>query len=141
MRFPRNLERAPFVFSAGWSVGASLYLLLRPMTIVEEIAQAASTGAQSFEQVERQVSWFQVQGAWGVFILLVFALMFSGIWVFATRARYGILAVLSIFAVALTLLAGFSIGPLYLPAVAGVMLGWVFLGAGRLFGSARETSF
>ncbi len=140
MRFRRNLERAPFIFSACWSVAAGLYLLLKPVTILEEIAQAASSGAQSFEQVERQVSWYQVQGAWGVFILLVFALLFSGIGYLAIKTRYGMLAGLSVIAVALTFLAGFSIGPLYLPAVAGVMLGWVLLAAGRLLGQVGEGS-
>lgn len=128
------------MFAALWSIGASLYLLLTPIPVREIIAGSASTGSESVEQVTRQVSWYEAQGLWGVLVLIIFTLLFSSIGVLATRARYVSLAIFSLLATALTFLAGFSIGPLYFPAVLAVVAGWILLGLGKLLTANNQPS-
>lgn len=128
-----KFKTIPFALAAVWSIGASIYLLLTPMRITELVAQTAPETSKSIEQVERQVSWYQVQGIWGVVLVLAFALLYSGTWISAARGRYGILAILSVTALTLTFLAGFSIGPLYFPALVGVVAGWWLMALGKIF--------
>ena len=132
MRAFNRLRRLPFVFAALWSIGASINLLLTPSTVQEVIAESVASGSESIGQVSRQVSWYEAQGLWGVFVLIIFALLFSSIGVFATRNRYSMLALFSLLAMTLTFLAGFSVGPMFFPAVLAVALGWIGLGLEKL---------
>jgi hypothetical protein len=140
MRSLNGFKRLFFIFAALWSIGASIYLLLTPVTVQEVIAEGFASGEESIEQVSRQVSWYEVQGLWGVFVLIIFALLFSSIGVFATRSRHGALAIFSFLAITLTILATFSIGPLYFPAVLAVSVGWILLGLEKVLGLRDQTS-
>lgn len=122
-----KLKVIPFAVAAAWAIAASLYIVLTPTTITEVIAETTPGTPQSIQHATRQISWYGAQGWRGILVLLIFVLLFSGAWVFAARAHYGLLAISSFLAVTLTLLATFSIGPLYYPAVLAVIFGWVLV--------------
>lgn len=127
----RNLvaiARLLFIFAALWSLGASAYWLLSPVTIHEIRASSVAGGSQSVEELSRQASWYEVQGLWGVIVLLVFALLYGSISFFAIKDQRLALAIASLLATAFTLLSGLSIGPLYLPALLAVCVAWLILG-------------
>jgi hypothetical protein len=119
-RFISRLQYGMFFAAALWAVGAGLWLALRPYTI--EVTTASTGGAAAGETFYRQVSFYEVQGAWGLFVLVVFALLYtSGFFFFRSGRRW--LAVLgTTLALALTVLAGFSIGPAYLPGAVAAMI-------------------
>ena len=128
MRSIENLYRIPFLFAAVWATGAGIYLILSPTVIQEIVATTSADGGQTIEELSRQVSWYEAQGVWGVIVLLIFALLYSSTAVLVLRNRFVALAVASSLAVILTFLAGFSIGPLYIPALLAVVVGWLTLG-------------
>ena len=115
-----------------WSIAAGIYLLLTPLTVQETTASATAGGAPTTEQITRQVSWYQVQGLWGVLVLIVFAALYAAVGLFAWRNHLVAAALASLAATTLTFLAGFSIGPFYLPATLAVLLGWLATGIGKL---------
>jgi hypothetical protein len=129
-----------FVFAALWSLGASIYLLLAPLTIHELGAEAVATGSPWVEELSSQASWYEIQGLWGVILLLLFGSLFVYAGVLALKDQYPMLAATSFMAVALTFLAGFSIGPLYLPAVLALLAGWLVIGFAKIMRSSKQTS-
>jgi len=140
MRYNTWLVRIPFLFSALWSIGVGLYVMLTPQTILEQVAVITPGDAETGEEIiTRQVSWYQVQGPWGVIVLVIFALLFSLTGFFVLRKRFLAAAVTSVLALLLSYLAGLSVGPLYLPAVLGVVVGWAILGLTRLLGAKENT--
>lgn len=133
MKFFTRLALIFFVFAALWSLGGSIYLLASPVSIHERRAESTANGSEFVEEVNKQASWYEVQGLWGVIVLLIFALLFSSAAFFAFKGKYIALAVTSFLAVTLTFLAGLSVGPIYLLAVFAVLAGWLMLGLARLF--------
>ncbi len=135
-----KLYRIPFLFATIWAIGASIYLLLSPTTIQEVIATSSADGSQTIEELSRQVSFYEVQGVSGVIALFIFALLYSSTAYLAWRNRLVALALASSLAIMLTLLAGFSIGLLYIPALLTVAVGWLALGLVKLVRRKRQTS-
>jgi len=131
MQRAHPIGRILLLAGALWSIAAGIYLLLTPMTVQEITASATAGGAQTTEQIT-QVSWYHVQGLWGVFILIVFAALYTAVGLFARRNHLASAALASLAATTLTFLAGFSIGPFYLPATLAVLLGWLAMAIGRL---------
>ncbi|MCI0772731.1 MAG: hypothetical protein J4N74_04840, partial [Chloroflexi bacterium] len=84
--------------------------------------------------------WYEVQGVWGVVVLLIFALLYSSTAYLALRNRLVALAIASASALMLTILAGFSIGPLYIPALLTVVVGWLTLGLGKMVRRKKQAS-
>lgn len=125
-------DRIAFMGSAVWSVGASMYLLMSPLTIHEVRATATRDGPQVAEEITRQATWYQVQGLWGVAVLAIFASLFVTIAILAVKERYLALLTVSLLATALVVLSGFTIGMFYLPAVVAVLLGWFGIGIRKL---------
>ena len=136
MRTLARIRKVPFALAGIWAIGASLYLLLRPQTVVSAVAVPGSPGV--VEEIQTQVSWYEVQGLWGVFILFLFGLLYASIWLFANLDRYVIAGLISVAAIALTILASLSIGPLYLPSVVMVVAGWLLMGLVRLMALERS---
>ncbi len=135
-----NLYRIPFLFAAIWAIGAGIYLLLSPTTIQEVVVTTSADGSQTIEEFSGQVSFYEVQGVSGVFVLLIFALLYSSTAYLALRNRLIALAIASSVAIMLTVLAGFSIGLLYIPALLTVVVGWLTLGLVKLVRRKRQTS-
>jgi hypothetical protein len=121
-RFIRRLQLALFFFAALWSVGAGLWLTLSPYTIEGIAATVIPGAAAETSTFSRQVSFYQVQGAWGIFVLFVFALLYSSGFYFFRRGRRWLATLGSVLALLLTFLAGYSVGPAYLPAAVAVMV-------------------
>jgi len=135
-----NLYRIPFLLAAIWAIGAGIYLLLSPTVIKEIVATSSADGSQTIEELSRQVSWYEVQGVWGVVVLLIFALLYSSTALFAMRSRIVALAIASSLALMLTVLAGFSIGFLYIPALLMVVAGWLAFGLTKIIRRYRGAS-
>jgi hypothetical protein len=140
MKDSYELFRIPLVFAAAWSIGASLYVLLTPIALHEQIAVSSPGVSGSSAEVILQASWYEVQGLWGVIILLIFSLIFASMGYFALRNDIRALAFASPLAVTLTILAGFSIGPFYFPAVIALAAGWAAWGVARLIALKEEGS-
>ena len=135
-----NLYRIPFLFAAIWAIGAGIYLLLSPTTIQEIVATTSADGGQTIEELSRQASWYEVQGVWGVIVLLIFALFYSSTAFLASRNGLVALAIASSLALMLTVLAGFSIGLLYIPALFMIIVGWLTLGLAKIVRRKRQAS-
>ena len=135
-----RLYRIPFLLAALLAIGASIYFLLSPTTIQEVVATTSANGSQTIEELSRQASWYEVQGVWGVVVLLIFALLYSSTAYLASRNRLVALAIASASALMLTILAGFSIGPLYIPALLMVVVGWLTLGLGKMVRRKKQAS-
>ena len=140
MRSIDNLYRIAFLFAAIWAIGAGIYLLLSPTTIQEGVATISADGGQTIEEFSRQASWYEVQGVWGVMVLLIFALLYSSTAYLAWRNRVVALAIASSLALMLTVLAGFSIGLVYIPALLTVVVGWLTLGLAKIVRRKRQAS-
>lgn len=71
---------------------------------------------------ERQLSWSESQGWWGIAILFIFSALYYGPLRFLDNGRIGLVYVFGLAVIALTFLAMFSIGPFYLPSALLVIL-------------------
>ena len=135
-----RVARIAFIASASWSVVAGLYVLFSPLTIQEVRTSGSPDGSSLTEVFTRHASWYQVQGLWGVLVLAAFASLFILIAVLALKGRYVLLLAASLTATILVLLAGFSIGLFYLPAVVAVLVGWSAIGIGKLISHESSAS-
>ena len=122
--------------AAAWAVGASIYIFFSPLS--GHGVTARRTFGESGSVIETYVteqSWYEAQGLWGVFVLAVFA----GIYLFAVRlawnGRYNALTIVSMITIALSIIAGFSIGGIYFPAAVGLVVGALILLSARLLTS------
>jgi len=122
LRLIKRLSRICFILSSLLALAASIYILAAPVNSIT--AQSSERGAL-VEETTRQVSWFAVQGWWGIFILVLFAAIYAGNAYFGVTQRWKLLAVGTPIVLILTYLAGFSIGTYYLPAAVALLLGCV----------------
>ena len=113
--------------AAAWAVGVSLHILLSPVTISGVTATLRRDSSEVVEVFTRQQSWYEAQGLWGVLALVVFC----GLYILAVRlawsGKYRALVILSVFAIGLSIVSGFSIGAAYLPAALGLFVGALVL--------------
>jgi hypothetical protein len=113
--------------AAVWAVGASLYIFFSPVTISGMTATLRRDSSEVVEVFTRQQSWYEAQGLWGVLGLVIFC----GLYILAVRlawsGKYRALVILSVFAIGLSILTGFSIGAAYLPAALGLFVGALIL--------------
>ena len=118
--------------AAIWAVGASLYIFSSPVSVhgkTDLLLRESSTVVEAFT---REQSWHEAQGLWGI-LWLVF---FSGLYLLAVRVAWKgnhiALAILSVTAIALTIVTGFSIGGAYLPAALGLFIGTLMFLSSKL---------
>jgi hypothetical protein len=109
--------------AATWAVGASLYVFSSPVSlhgVTDLMLRDSSTVVEAFT---REQSWYEARGLWGILWLV----LFSGLYLLAVRAAWRgnhiALAIMSVTAVALSIVTGFSIGGVYLPAALGLFIG------------------
>ena len=112
----RKAVRWLLTFSGFWAVGIGIWMIATPLHVSEITAVSESSSSLAPVIHEYQVSFYSVQGIWGIFILLVFALLYGVSAWFYVRGRQGTALVTGIAAMVLTYLAGFSVGPAYLPS-------------------------
>jgi hypothetical protein len=109
--------------SAILAVGVSLFIFFSPLTIHNVTATSVTGGSERVETTTLTQSWYQVQGLWGVIVLVLFAGLYIGAFYLARQSAYRTLAILSLVALILSYLAGFSIGLFYLPSALALLVG------------------
>ena len=117
--------------AASWAIGASLYIFFSVVTVRRVFGDSRDI----VETFTRKQSWYEAQGLWGVCVLAIFAGIYLLAVQLAWRSRYTALAILSVIAIALSIVGGFSIGGVYLPAALGLFVGTLLLLSSRLLGS------
>jgi len=121
-RFLRYATYGAFLFAALASLAAGVWLLFTPYTVHSLTASAGPDAAGTLTESVELVTFYSIQGAWGLFVLAVFALLYtSGLYFFHT-GRPWLAGFASGLALALTALAGLSIGAVYLPAAVASMI-------------------
>ncbi len=128
--------KAIVAIAASWAIGASLYIFFSPISV--QVVTASGIFGDSSTVVEtftKEQSWHEAQGLWGVFVLVIF----SGLYLLAVRlawrSNYVALAFVSVTAVALSIITGFSIGGVYLPAALGLFVATLMFLSSKLLGS------
>lgn len=118
--------------AAAWAVGASLYIVSSPVSAHSVTGLMLRDSSTVVEAFAREQSWYETQGLWGI-LWLVF---FSGLYLLAVRLAWRgdhiALAIMSVAAIALSIITGFSIGGAYLPAALGLFIGALTLLSSRL---------
>ena len=108
--------------AATWAVGTSLYILSLPVSAHGVTAIMLRDSSTVMEAFTREQSWYEAQGLLGILWLV----LFSGLYLLAVRAAWRdnhlALAGMSVAAVALSVITGFSIGGAYLPAALGLCI-------------------
>ena len=121
-RLPQ-VTRILFALAAIWAVLAGLAIFFIPMG-TSVTATVTSTGS-SETTITTPISFFEMQGWWGIWILIAFAALYYGPLHFYRRESRALAALFAVVAITLTLLAGFSIGPFYLPGGLTLLVGLV----------------
>jgi len=121
--------------AASWAIGASFYILFLPIsgrgvTFRRNFGESGSV----VEIFTTEQSWYEAQGLWGIFVLVIFAGLYLLAMRLAWRSNYIALTILSVIAIALSIITGFSIGGLYFPAAIGLFIGALILLSSRLTG-------
>ncbi len=121
--------------ATAWAIGASLYIFFAPITIVSTPSKLFRDSTVVVETFTRELSRFEAQGLWGVFVLLMFAGLYLLSARLAWRSQYTGLTILSLIAITMSIIAGFSIGGISLPAALGLLAGALVLLSSRLLRS------
>ena len=118
--------------AAVWAVGASLYIFSSPVSVHGVTGLMLRDSSTVVETFTREQSWYEAQGLWGILWLVVF----SGLYLVAVRVAWRgnhiVLAIVSVTAVALSIVTGFSIGGAYLPATLGLFIGTLMFLSSKL---------
>ena len=124
------------VIAASWATGASLYIFFSPISAQVVTARRVFGASRDIVEIfTREQTWYEAQGFWGICVLAIFTGLYLLAVRLAWRRRYTALAMLSVIAIALSIVAGFSIGAAYLPAALGLMVGTLLLASSKLLGS------
>jgi hypothetical protein len=110
-----------------WAIGASLYIVFTPISVQGTRSRLYRDSTVVIETFTSEQSWYGAQGLWGVFVLVVFAALYLLAARLAWRNQYTGLTILSLIAIALSIVGGFSIGGIYLPAALTLFAGALIL--------------
>jgi hypothetical protein len=117
--------------AALWAVAVSLVIFFTPVQIHEISATIVPGGDQEQQETTQYASWYQVQGLWGTILLVIFA----GLYILAVylrrQSKILLLGILSVVTLALSYLAGLSIGMAYLPAALALLVGMILSALAR----------
>lgn len=115
-----KIVRYLFAFAAIWALlaGVAIFLFTGGTSVTE-----TALGADPSGMVVTQISYFEMQGWWGIWILIAFAALYYGTLHFYRRGSPALAALFAISAIVLSILAGFSIGPFYFPAALSLLVG------------------
>ncbi len=117
--------RILFALAAIWGLVAGLVIFFIPMG-TSVTATVTSTGS-SETTTATPISFFKMQGWWGIWILIAFAALYYGPLHFYRRGSRALAASFAVATILLTVLAGFSIGYFYLPGAVILLIGLVLL--------------
>ena len=118
-----QVVRLFFTFAAFWGLGAGIAIFFIPMGT--SVTSTITSNGGSETTTATPISFFEMQGWWGVWILIAFAALYYGPLHFYRRDSQGMAVLFAVSAILLTILAGFSIGPFYLPAALALLAGLV----------------
>lgn len=124
--------RILFLLAGVWALVAGVWILLTPFTVESITATEAGADTATAVRTVEQISWYQAQGVWGVFVLALFAILYGGAAWLVWRRRRLAGAGVAVLALLLTFLAMFSIGAYYLPAAALSLIALLWLGLNAL---------
>ncbi len=125
-----KIVRGLFLTAALLALAASLYFLLTPLPYNEI---DAATGA-----IQRGTStWLERQGWWGVGVLAFFVLLYTLPAMAYWRGSRLWAMVFSVLAAVLTMLASFSIGLAYYPALSMLLIGLGLAGINAIWQRVR----
>jgi hypothetical protein len=113
--------------AACWATGASLYIFSAPVSMHGVTSRSVRGSSTIVETFTKEQSWYEAQGLWGVIVLVVFAAVYLLAVRLAWRGRHVAVTVVSLVAVALSIISGFSIGAIYLPGALGLFVGAIIL--------------
>lgn len=127
--------------AAGLAVLASLYIFFSPLEVSSLTATSVSGEPEIVEETTKQATWFQIQGWWGIFILLAFTALYGLAYYLARIRAVTWLGLLCIALLLLSYLSGLSIGLYYLPAFLVLIIGAGMMIFSRITqGSANKPS-
>lgn len=118
--------------AAAWAVGASLYIFISPVSMHGVTGVMTPDSGTVVETITREQSWYEAQGLWGTLWLVFFSGLFLAAMRLAWSGKHTGLTIISVMAVALSVVTGFSIGGAYLPAGLGLCIGSAMLLSSRL---------
>jgi cell division protein FtsW (lipid II flippase) len=119
-----GIIRFLFVAAAVWGFLAGLLIFLLPFGS-RASAEVTSAGGEKISVTPAY--FFETQGWWGIFILIIFAWLYYGPFHFYRRGSRGTATVFAVTAVIVSILAGFSIGPFYLIGALALVLGLLLM--------------
>ena len=121
--------------AASWAVGASIYIFFSPISVHGVTSLMLRDSSTVVETFTRDQSLYEAGGVWGILWLVVF----SGLYLLAVRVAWRdnlvALMVVTVIAVALSIITGFSIGRVYLPAALGLFIGTLMFLSSKLLRS------
>lgn len=121
---PANIIRMFFFMAAAWGFIAGLLIFLLPFGS-RASAEVSSSGAEQISVAPTY--FFETQGWWGIFILIIFAGLYYGPFHFYRRGSKGMAVLFGIVAVIISILAGFSIGPFYFIGSLAIVIGLILM--------------
>ncbi|MGA9533718.1 MAG: hypothetical protein WBR18_13455 [Anaerolineales bacterium] len=121
------------------AVVATLYILVAPVQL-HEITAVSGENPSPQQSSVRYVSWYQVQGVWGVTFVSLLGGLYLLTAVFSQRGRNWASLGTGVVTIVLTLLASLSVGPLYFPATLITLLAGAAGFAVRLRERDRSTA-
>ena len=130
-----NIGKLLVALAASWAIGASLYVFFSPISGQGVISRRLRDSSTVVETFITEQSWYEAQGLWGVFVLVVFAAVYLLAVRLAWRSNFIALAILSLITVALSVITGFSIGGIYLPAALALFIGALIFLSSKLLRS------
>lgn len=123
--------RLLFTIAAVLALIAALVIILTPGGY--SITTEGAAGQPPVTTTET-LSFYEMQGPWGVFILFVFAALYYGPVHFYNLGRKGMTALFGVTALIMTVLALFSIGAFYSLSALLVFIGLVLMPFDNLMG-------
>lgn len=117
-----TIARTTFLIAATLAVLASFFIFFFA-------GGTQVTASSDGPTVERQLSWFESQGWWGIAILFIFSALYYAPFGFLGLGQIGMVYIFGLGAIAFTILAMFSVGGIYIYSGFFVLLGLVLLSA------------
>ena len=130
-----NIGKLLVALAASWAIGASLYVFFSPISGQGVTSRRFRDSSTVVETFITEQSWYEAQGLWGVSVLVVFAAVYLLAVRLAWRSNFIALAILSLITVALSVITGFSIGGIYLPAALALFIGALIFLSSKLLRS------
>lgn len=109
--------------AAIWALGASLYIFFSTVSVHGVSGVIFRDSGEVVQTISWEQSWYEAQGLWGVSWLILFSMLYLFAARVAWRGNIKALTGLSVTALVLSIVTGFSIGGAYFPAALCLLIG------------------